>query len=171
MPKVHKKAMKGSLGTSFIIEKVPAQRKLSCSKCIYFDTDGSCNKLSIVISEVGYDYFKHCKYFDREDKPKKQGVKEVKTGRSTNSNKKTNIINKQVRGIRVNSSVQLYDYKFKETVEYYLVEPSKSNPIEGKISIDSPFGKALLGKRQREEVQVKTPLGIDTYKIVSWKER
>lgn len=148
MPKVHKKTMKGSLGTSFIIEKVPAQRKLSCAKCIYFNTDGSCNKLPIVISDVGYDYFRYCKHFDREDKPKKQGTKKA-TGRGKKQNEKqTNITNKQVKIIKVNSRVQLYDCKFRETVVYHLVEPSKSNPMEGKISISSPLGKELLGRRR-----------------------
>ena len=169
MPKVHRKPMKGSLGTAFIIEKVPAQRKLSCAKCIYFDPDGSCNKLRIVISEVGYDYFKHCKHFNREDKPTKKGVQKEQTKDSTKVKHNSKVSDKPIKGIKINSYVELHDVTFKENVKYQLVESSQSNPVEGKISIDSPLGKALLGKKQGQEVLVETPLGIDTYKIISWK--
>ena len=157
MPKGHRKPMKGSLGTAFIIEKVPAQRKLSCSKCSHYDSDGSCNKLAIVISEVGYDYFKFCKYFDRVDKRVKDKKKVIQQRD-----------NREI-GITINSIVQLYDCKYKEMVSYRLTEPNQSNPLEGKISISSPLGKELVGKRAGQKIQVHTPSGIDQYRIIGYK--
>ena len=57
-----KKPMKGSIGTSFIIEKIPGKKR-SCSSCIHYIIDRSCIKTSVVMSEVGYDFYKYCKYF------------------------------------------------------------------------------------------------------------
>jgi transcription elongation factor GreA len=42
----------------------------------------------------------------------------------------------------------------------------ESNPVEGKISIDSPLGKALNGKKVGTEVEVQLPIGLVNYKIV-----
>jgi transcription elongation factor GreA len=45
----------------------------------------------------------------------------------------------------------------------------ESNPAEGKISIESPVGKALLKKSKGDKVEVKTPAGQITYKILEIK--
>jgi transcription elongation factor GreA len=47
----------------------------------------------------------------------------------------------------------------KEREEYYLVGSAEANPQEGKISIESPLGKALLGKKVGENVKVDAPAG------------
>jgi transcription elongation factor GreA len=49
--------------------------------------------------------------------------------------------------------------------EYQLVEPNEANPLVGKISIVSPVGSAILGRRLGEEVLVKTPGGEQTFTI------
>lgn len=59
----NKKPMKGSIGTSFIIEKMPGTKKMSCSRCIYYQSDRSCMKKPVVLSEVGYDFYRNCKDF------------------------------------------------------------------------------------------------------------
>lgn len=45
----------------------------------------------------------------------------------------------------------------------------ESNPAEGKISIESPVGKALLSKSKGDKVEVQTPAGQVTYKILEIK--
>ena len=45
----------------------------------------------------------------------------------------------------------------------------ESDPTTGKISNESPLGKALIGKSKGEEVDVTTPAGIQRYKILSIK--
>ena len=51
-------------------------------------------------------------------------------------------------------------------VTYQVVGPDESDISSGKISIASPLGKSLIGKRTDEEVEVKTPGGIKKYSIL-----
>lgn len=55
---------KGSLGTSFIIEKIPGLKRITCSNCINYNHDKSCNIKYVLMSEIGYDYWKQCDQFD-----------------------------------------------------------------------------------------------------------
>ncbi|MDD5095194.1 MAG: GreA/GreB family elongation factor [Dehalococcoidia bacterium] len=50
--------------------------------------------------------------------------------------------------------------------QFTLVESVDSNPSEGKISIDSPVGKALLGRSEGDRVEVRTPAGLRDFLIV-----
>jgi transcription elongation factor GreA len=52
-----------------------------------------------------------------------------------------------------------------KAVEYTIVGPAEADPRDGKISNESPVGRALLGKKLNDEVQVNAPKGIITYKI------
>lgn len=54
-----------------------------------------------------------------------------------------------------------------EKEEYILVGPSEGNPAEGKISISSPLGQALMGKKKGESVEVQTGDEKLTYKILN----
>jgi transcription elongation factor GreA len=49
--------------------------------------------------------------------------------------------------------------------EYIIVGSTEANPDEGKISDQSPIGKALIGKRAGDEVEVEVPSGKIVYKI------
>ena len=49
---------------------------------------------------------------------------------------------------------------------YHIVGSQEADPMNGKISEDSPFGKALLGKEVGDEVDVDAPMGIIRYKIL-----
>lgn len=54
-----------------------------------------------------------------------------------------------------------------DTVTYKIVGSNEANPSEGKISNESPLGRAFVGKRAGEEIKIKTPGGEAVYKIVS----
>lgn len=54
-----------------------------------------------------------------------------------------------------------------KTVKYHVVGPVEANPIEGKISNESPIGVALMGKKIGEKATVETPKGAIHYEIVS----
>lgn len=54
-----------------------------------------------------------------------------------------------------------------ETQRYQLVGPYESNVVDGKLSIDSPVGRHLVGRREGEEVIVYTPAGVRMYRVVS----
>lgn len=51
-------------------------------------------------------------------------------------------------------------------VTYKIVPTSDSNPLEGKISDESPVGAALMGKKLGETVSVETPGGVVEYSIL-----
>lgn len=54
-------------------------------------------------------------------------------------------------------------------VTYTLVGPVEANPLEGKVSNESPLGMALYGKKVGDKVTIETPKGETTYDIVSAK--
>ncbi|MEP6909256.1 MAG: GreA/GreB family elongation factor, partial [Actinomycetota bacterium] len=65
---------------------------------------------------------------------------------------------------------KLRDVSAKETVEYHIVGSAEANPSENKLSNESPVGKAILGKKKGETVEVTTPRGKALkYKILDIK--
>lgn len=63
------------------------------------------------------------------------------------------------------SKVKVLDLKTKEEVVYTLVSPEESDFEANKISVASPIGKSLLGKKTGEVVSIKVPAGFLEYKI------
>ena len=68
--------------------------------------------------------------------------------------------------IRLGSTVTVLDKEFDETEVYKIVGSQEADPMNGVISEDSPFGKALLGKNAGDEVTVDAPAGPVEYKIL-----
>ncbi|MBR2615736.1 MAG: transcription elongation factor GreA [Clostridia bacterium] len=68
--------------------------------------------------------------------------------------------------ITVGCSVKVYDLDFEEEVVYTIVGSTESDPMENKISDESPIGKALLGKKVEEEAVAETPGGSVKMKIL-----
>ncbi len=64
--------------------------------------------------------------------------------------------------IKVGSTVVL---KNGSLVTYQIVGPVEADPLEGKISNESPIGSALMGKKEGEKVTIKTPKGETTYEV------
>ena len=54
----------------------------------------------------------------------------------------------------------------REKFSFTVCEPQLSNPLEGKISVDSPIGQALLGKKKGAVVHIETPQGKTKYKVL-----
>lgn len=67
--------------------------------------------------------------------------------------------------VRIGSTVLLRNESGKEK-KFQIVGTVEADPLEGKISDESPIGQALLGKKESEEVEIKTPAETATYKIV-----
>ncbi len=55
----------------------------------------------------------------------------------------------------------------KKTVKYTVVGPVEADPLEGKISNESPIGTALFGKKVGDSVTITTPKGEITYEIIT----
>jgi len=56
-----------------------------------------------------------------------------------------------------------------ENVEYQLVGPEESNITKGRISVVSPLGKAIIGKKPGDEIVLQTPGGKRIYELVEIK--
>jgi len=66
------------------------------------------------------------------------------------------------------SRVELLDVDSGEEIGYHLVSADESDPPNGRISVSSPIGKALLGRVNGDEVDVQTPRGTKTYEILEF---
>ena len=68
--------------------------------------------------------------------------------------------------VHVGNTVVVKDLEFDEQLSYQIVGSQEADPMNGVISEDSPFGKALLGKNAGDEVTVDAPAGPVEYKIL-----
>ena len=68
--------------------------------------------------------------------------------------------------VNLGCKVTVYDETFEEEVEYQIVGSTESNPIEGRISNESPVGVALLGKKVGDTASVETPTGVCVLKVL-----
>lgn len=68
--------------------------------------------------------------------------------------------------IRFGARVKLLDKKTKREKQYSIVGEKEIDPLQGRISLKSPIGTALVGKKQGETVQVQAPRGTITYEIL-----
>lgn len=71
--------------------------------------------------------------------------------------------------VSIGSKVKLRDIDAKKTVEYHIVGSAEANPAENKLSNESPVGKAILGKKKGETVEVVAPRGALKFKILEIK--
>jgi transcription elongation factor GreA len=71
--------------------------------------------------------------------------------------------------VSIGSRVKLKDMDDNKTVEYHIVGSAEANPAEQKLSNESPVGKAILGRKKGEVVEVAAPRGSLKYKIVDIK--
>jgi transcription elongation factor GreA len=71
--------------------------------------------------------------------------------------------------VSVGSKVKLRDVDAKRTVEYHIVGSAEANPTENKLSNESPVGKAIIGHKKGETVEVSAPRGSLKFKILEIK--
>jgi transcription elongation factor GreA len=63
-------------------------------------------------------------------------------------------------------TAHLYNLQTDEEITYQLLGPYESDPENGKISVTSPLGQALIGKEVGDEISVRTPGGVQEYEIL-----
>ena len=68
--------------------------------------------------------------------------------------------------INIGCQVKILDLEFDEELTYKIVGSTEANSLKGKISNESPVGKALLGKKVGELVSVETQVGVVQYKVL-----
>ncbi len=64
------------------------------------------------------------------------------------------------------STVKIKNLKTKKIVEYLLVSPEEADFQEGKVSITSPVGQGLMGKKVGDKIQVKAPAGLMEFELI-----
>lgn len=68
--------------------------------------------------------------------------------------------------ISVGCKVRLYDIEFDEEVEYSIVGIVEADPLSNKLSDESPVGNALIGAKAGDTVEVPTPGGLVSFKVL-----
>lgn len=68
--------------------------------------------------------------------------------------------------VQIMSKVKIKNLKNKAVMQYMLVSESEANLREGKISINTPIGKGLLGKRVGDTVEITVPAGVITFEVI-----
>ena len=69
--------------------------------------------------------------------------------------------------INIGSVVSIKEVDSDEIETYHIVGSSEANPLDGKISDESPIGKALISHKTGDIVEVETPSGLIKFKIIS----
>ena len=78
------------------------------------------------------------------------------------SHKMWDPFSKVIEGIDIGKSAK----EFEEEIEFQIVGSTEANSLEGKISNESPVGKALIGASIGDVVEVETPTGVMQYKVL-----
>ena len=68
--------------------------------------------------------------------------------------------------ISIGCQVKLYDVEFDEEMEFKIVGSTEANSLQNKISNESPVGRALIGRKVGEIVDVETQAGVIQYKVL-----
>lgn len=71
------------------------------------------------------------------------------------------------RKVGIGTQVTVYDYEFDEEVTYGIVGATEVDIKNNKISNESPVGKALIGAKKGDEIEVETPGGLTKYKVLA----
>ena len=71
--------------------------------------------------------------------------------------------------VSIGTKVRLRDVKANKTFEYHIVGSAEANPAENKLSNESPVGKAIMGRKKGETVEVAAPRGKLKFKIMDIK--
>ena len=68
--------------------------------------------------------------------------------------------------INIGCTVLVHDKEFDEEIQFRIVGSTEANSLQGKISNESPVGKALLGKKVGNKVKIQTQAGVMEYKVL-----
>ncbi len=107
---------------------------------------------------------------------------EAKNAQAENENKIAELENKlryakiidekniDTETVQIGNTVKVLDKELDEKIDYIIVGSTEVNLVENKISNESPLGRALLGAKKNQVVEVEAPAGILKYKILSIKK-
>ncbi|MDR2525267.1 MAG: transcription elongation factor GreA [Oscillospiraceae bacterium] len=97
-----------------------------------------------------------------------QAIMEAKIARLEEELKNARILDEDeisTEVVGIGSHVTVYDHTYREELKLQIIGKSQANPEENRISDESPVGKALLGHKAGETVEIETPGGVLTLEI------
>ena len=107
--------------------------------------------------------------FDYHDAKRQQGFLEGRIDNIKQMLERAKIAEYETGGdiAAYGSTVKIHDIAYEEDLEYKIVGVMEADTSQNRISNTSPLGKALLGHKVGETVEVQTPAGVDKYEILS----
>ena len=99
-----------------------------------------------------------------------QGLHELKISKLEESISNARVIDESeinTDKVSILSKVKVLNLSFNKEFEYTIVSEEESDLQQGKISVQSPIGKGLLGKKKDEEVSIDVPSGELKFKILN----
>ena len=107
--------------------------------------------------------------FDYHDAKRQQGFLEGRIDNIKQMLERAKIAEYETGGdtAAYGSTVKIHDIAYEEDLEYKIVGVMEADTSQNRISNTSPLGKALLGHKVGETVEVLTPAGVDKYEILS----
>ena len=136
---------KGSIDTSLIITKKPGTKRITCSSCIHYDKDKSCSKLGIPFSELGYDFWNQCKYFDLKKKFKTpENLELVARVRDRKNKKSKNLTVERIKKVKEPTSKKVISRRTvqdmrKQDISYQVIADKFGVDTDLIIKIDMGF--------------------------------
>jgi len=106
--------------------------------------------------------------FDYHEAKRQQGFLEGRIANVKAMLERAHVTEYQAGGdtVGLGSQVTVHDEEFDENIEYTIVGAPEADPAHNRLSNTSPVGKALLGKKIGDIVEVPIPAGKATYKII-----
>ncbi len=71
--------------------------------------------------------------------------------------------------INVGCIVKVLDMEYEDEIDFKIVGSTEANSLENKISNESPVGRELIGKKKNDIINVETPNGVASYKVLDIK--
>lgn len=107
--------------------------------------------------------------FEYHEAKEQQGQNESRIMELEQMIREAVLVQQKTGGITLSLGCTFTAEKDGEKKVFQLVGSSEANPLEGKISNESPMGQAFLGHTVGEVVEIKTPAGVVNYKIIEIK--
>ena len=101
-----------------------------------------------------------------------QALLEAKIAETEEMLRNARIVEKvSTSSVGIGTTVKLFDFEFDEEIVYHIVGTTEIDIASGKISLESPLGKAIHGKKVNDEIEVEIPDGgVNKYKILEIKK-
>jgi transcription elongation factor GreA len=153
-----------------MIDKLPITRegleKLRLELHNFITVERPRNIKAIAEARSHGDLSENAEYHAAKERQSFLGAKINELETAINRSEVIEIDKGQTEKIFFGKTVELENIVNNQNVVYQLVGPYESDPDDGKISVTSPVGKALLGKEVGDAVEVKTPKGVQEFEIL-----